>query len=104
MKRFLTIACVSALVVASVWIGLFFAHKPTAEVTFELLETWRETARNFTPVTWWVRGNILLGLSVVLSGVLIYSLLAGSVFATLFWVVATIRRRFLGSSIRQDLE
>lgn len=50
------------------------------EVVEPMLNAWLGFCRIVTPDAWEVRGNILLGLGWLFSGVVIYSMLTGAIF------------------------
>lgn len=82
MKSFRAIVASVTLAIASIWTTLFFLYRPTTEATFYLLESWRDSVRHFTPESWYVQGNIPLGLLIAISGALFYSVIIGFVLAT----------------------
>ena len=69
----------SALCLLSL-IALLLFDRAFLGVTEPMLNPWLGFCRAVTPEAWQVRGNILLGLGWLFSGVVIYSMLAGAIF------------------------
>ena len=81
MKRRLTQWALITSALCLLALTALFLFAPTfLEVVEPMLNVWLGFCRTVTPETWEVRGNILLGLGWLFSGVVIYSMLAGAIF------------------------
>ena len=81
MKRLLTQWALVSTVLYLLALTSLLLFAPTfLEVLDPMLNVWLGFCRIVTPDAWEVRGNILLGLGWLFSGVLIYSMLAGATF------------------------
>ena len=81
MKRLLTQWALVSTVLCLLLLTSLLLFAPTfLEVVEPMLNVWLGFCRAVTPETWEVRGNILLGLGWLFSGVVIYSMLIGAIF------------------------
>jgi len=83
--------CTHAVLIAGslcvLWLAFLLAFpRAGTRVTGPLLQPWVAVCRALTPSAWQTRGNLLLGLMWVLSGVAVYSIIAG-IMATSFLVL-----------------
>ena len=84
MHRFLHHACLASLVMFLLMIGsLLLFERQTVEVTEVLLAPWLALCAYVTPQDWQVRGNALLGLAWLLSGLAAMAATLGVLAATI---------------------
>ena len=81
MKRLLSQWALVSTVLCLLALTSLLLFAPTfLEVVEPMLNPWLGFCRAVTPELWQVRGNVLLGLAWLFSGMVIYSTLAGAIF------------------------
>ena len=81
MKRRLTQWALITSALCLLALTALFLFAPTfLEVVEPMLNPWLGFCRAVTPEAWQTKGNILLGLGWLFSGVVVYSMLAGALF------------------------
>jgi hypothetical protein len=101
-RRFVQWSLISAGAGSLVLVGLLIFPKLSIALVEPLLEPWLAICRALTPEAWQVQGNILLGMGWMISGVALYSLLAGAV-AVAAWAFVDRRRRRHAQSFTHSL-
>ncbi|NNE91892.1 MAG: hypothetical protein HKN23_09620 [Verrucomicrobiales bacterium] len=63
-------------------LGLLFFDRQAVEIAEVIFEPWFRFCEAVTPEAWQVRGNILLGLGWLISGIAVYSVALGGLIVT----------------------
>ena len=80
--------------------AMILFERASTKVADSVLTPWFAICRDITPVSWQVRGNILLGMLWLFSGVLVYSMLIGVMVVSFLAIVE--RRRKLNRSLEAN--